>query len=55
MLSSILGLVHYLSLLEVAEVLDVYKVAMNLCTDQVVQHFEGYVLGLLGCAIAQKK
>lgn len=52
MLSSILGLVHYLSLLEVAEVLDVYKVAMDLCTDQVVQHFEGYVLSLLGLALA---
>jgi len=38
MLSSILRLVHYLSLLEIAEVLDVNEVAMNLCTGQVVQH-----------------
>ena len=51
MLSSILGLVEYLSLLEIAEVLDVCKIAMDLRTDQVVQHFEGYVLILLGFAL----
>lgn len=47
MLSSILRMVHYLGLLEVAEVLDVYKVVMDPSADQVVQHFEGYVLILL--------
>jgi hypothetical protein len=51
-LSSLLGLMEYLSLLEIAEVLDVYEIAMDLCTHQVVQHFEGYVLILLGFALS---
>jgi hypothetical protein len=44
--------VEYLSLLEIAEVLDVYEIAMDLGMDQVVQHFEGYVLILLGFALS---